>query len=358
MAQKSRIPFTLRVSFLMAVLTATVGCTSNNVTLTCDLAPVLDEYEEGARVDSVQVQRFMDTGEFESIGLGEVNGNIATFKGIIAEPVIGRVQYFLTVPGGTGISKSLVLLEPGHIVLNNEGIITGTINNDAINEALDSLKNIFDDAPAIMEMIGRFKDTHPEAATVLLLVKSFQLMPHQHWLKIWSTIDDRIRKHPLIIECFTIASMNHIREKAAEATSPGRAYTDFQGIWEGKEYRLSDYVGKGKYVLVDFWASWCAPCLKEIPNIIQVYNKYRSRGLEVVGVAVSSDKPENTAKAVEKLGINYPIIYEADGSASKAYGLQFIPQIIIVGPDGTILANGLRGEEIDQTVRELLSSVR
>ena len=70
------------------------------------------------------------------------------------------------------------------------------------------------------------------------------------------------------------------------------------------------------------------------------------------------DKQENTAKAVEKLGIKYPIIYEADGSASKAYGLQFIPQIIIVGPDGTILANGLRGEEIDRMVGELLSSVR
>ena len=135
--------------------------------------------------------------------------------------------------------------------------------------------------------------------------------------------------------------------------SPGAQYKDFQGTWEGKEYKLSDFVSHGKYVLVDFWASWCEPCRKEIPNIIRTYNKYKGKGLEVIGVAVS-DKPEETAKAVKKLGINYTVFNETDNSASTAYGIQSIPQILLIGPDGTILKQGLRGESIGEAVKEAL----
>ncbi|EXG77673.1 thiol-disulfide isomerase-like thioredoxin [Xylanibacter oryzae DSM 17970] len=143
--------------------------------------------------------------------------------------------------------------------------------------------------------------------------------------------------------------------KAVEKqTGEGVMFKDFTVEYEGKTQKLSDYVGKGKYVLVDFWASWCGPCRGEIPNIINVYNKYKGDKFEVLGVA-TWDKPEDTKKAIQELGIAYPQIYNAQNVGSDAYGISGIPEIILFGPDGKILKRGLRGEMIGDTVKQYLS---
>ncbi|MEE3448001.1 MAG: TlpA disulfide reductase family protein, partial [Bacteroidales bacterium] len=94
-------------------------------------------------------------------------------------------------------------------------------------------------------------------------------------------------------------------EQAAEAlakTSEGAMFVDFSAEYDGKTQKLSDYVGKGKYVLVDFWASWCGPCRREIPNLIDVYNKYKGSKFEVIGVA-TWDEPDDTKAAITELQI-------------------------------------------------------
>lgn len=81
-----------------------------------------------------------------------------------------------------------------------------------------------------------------------------------------------------------------------KATAIGQKFTDFSGkAVDGSEVSLSDYVGKGTYALVDFWASWCGPCRAESPHVAQLYNEYKDKGLTVLGVAVW-DKPEHTKK--------------------------------------------------------------
>lgn len=141
---------------------------------------------------------------------------------------------------------------------------------------------------------------------------------------------------------------------AEEKTGEGIMFKDFAVEYEGKTQKLSDYVGKGKYVLVDFWASWCGPCRREIPNIINVYNKYKGDKFDVLGVA-TWDKPQDTKKAMQELGIAYPQIYNAQNVGSDAYGISGIPEIILFGPDGKILKRGLRGEMIGDTVKQYLS---
>ena len=139
-------------------------------------------------------------------------------------------------------------------------------------------------------------------------------------------------------------------EALSQADSTQKAlFPDFEAVYNGKVQKLSDYVGRGKYVLVDFWASWCGPCRREIPYIKNVYRKYAGKDFEVLGVA-TWDKPEATKRAIIEDNILYPQILNAQDAGSKAYGIQGIPEIILFAPDGKILHRGLRGADIEAAV--------
>ena len=139
----------------------------------------------------------------------------------------------------------------------------------------------------------------------------------------------------------------------ARRTAEGQPFVDFEVEHEGCKYRLSDYVGRGQYVLVDFWASWCSPCREEIPNLIQAWERYHDHGLTVLGIA-AWDKPENTLRAIADLHIPYPQILNTQKVATDLYGITGIPHIILFSPDGTVLSRGLRGPQIMETLAEVM----
>lgn len=145
-------------------------------------------------------------------------------------------------------------------------------------------------------------------------------------------------------------------QDAKDATAPGQMFTDFEIPQpDGTVKKLSDYVGKGKYILADFWASWCGPCRREIPNIKKVYDKFHGPKFDVVSIAVW-DKLADTQKAIEVEGLKWNQILDAQKVPTDAYGIEGIPELILFAPDGTILKRGeeLRGDNMEPSIAEYL----
>ena len=117
------------------------------------------------------------------------------------------------------------------------------------------------------------------------------------------------------------------------------------------EVKLSDYVGKGKYILLDFWSPWCGPCRREMPNIKAVYDKYKGDKFDVVSIAVwERELVDVTIETAAKLGMDWNQINNGGREPAELYGVEGIPHLILFGPDGTILKRGFHGAEIDQIV--------
>jgi len=157
---------------------------------------------------------------------------------------------------------------------------------------------------------------------------------------------DRLRAEESITKMVT-------RLRRVEATQAGAQFVDFEGVDDAnKAVRLSDYVGKGHYVLVDFWASWCGPCRREIGHLKKVRDAYTDKGLVILGTVVW-DEMEDHLKAMKELEITWPQIFNKT-EATELYGIAGIPQIILFDPTGKIVARDLRGEEINKLLDKAL----
>ena len=145
--------------------------------------------------------------------------------------------------------------------------------------------------------------------------------------------------------------------KVSASTDPGAMFVDFSGFTvDGKPSKLSDYVGKGKYVLVDFWASWCGPCRQEIPNLLELQKRFAGDKFTVLGVNVWDNEDKFKASLVSE-GIDYPQIFvprNNKDNATELYNIKGIPQIILFAPDGKIIKRDLRGAAMKTLVEEYL----
>jgi thiol-disulfide isomerase/thioredoxin len=155
---------------------------------------------------------------------------------------------------------------------------------------------------------------------------------------------------------------------ARKATAEGMQFTDFtvEHVYGydrsmdpqplKKEVTFSDYVGRGTYVLVDFWSPWCGPCRREVPNIKQVYEQYKDKGLQVLSLAVWERKPQShTIEVAAELGMDWIHINNCGSVPTDIYGVDGIPHLMLIGPDGTILKRGFHGlEGIQEAVSEFI----
>ena len=140
---------------------------------------------------------------------------------------------------------------------------------------------------------------------------------------------------------------------AAMATEIGAIAPDFtlQSV-NGDEVTLSSF--KGKYLLVDFWASWCKPCREENPNVVNAYAEFAAKGFEVLSVSLDRD-PEAWKKAIQDDGLVWTQVIDGEGNTANTYGVTSIPFTILLDKEGKIIAKNLRGEALSHKLSELLN---
>jgi peroxiredoxin len=143
----------------------------------------------------------------------------------------------------------------------------------------------------------------------------------------------------------------------AKKTGIGRIAMDFtQNDTLGKPVTLSSL--KGKYLLVDFWASWCGPCRAENPNVVKAFNKYKEKGFHIIGVSLDNPgQMEKWMKAIHDDGLIWTQVSDLKGWKNEVavqYGIQAIPQNFLLDPEGKIIAKNLRGEELNSKLAEIV----
>ena len=143
---------------------------------------------------------------------------------------------------------------------------------------------------------------------------------------------------------------------AYRRTQIGQKFADFEmADTAGVMHKLSEYVGRGNYVLIDFWATWCGPCMRELPNVKALYDKYHAKGFDIVGISFDQDAASWRA-VIQRKQMNWTHLSDLGGWKSmpvEFYGVRAIPYTMLIAPDGTILDTNLTGEKLAEKLAEI-----
>ena len=173
--------------------------------------------------------------------------------------------------------------------------------------------------------------------------------------------DAGFAQHPYVQNLKRKIEESEARQKEAEEKKQaivGQKFLDLEEADpDGNMHKLSEYVGQGKWVLVDFWASWCGPCKAEMPNVVNAYAKYHDKGFEVVGLSFDREK-EPWVKAITEWEM--PWIHLSDLKywktvASDVYNVNSIPDNLLIDPEGTVVARCLRGAALEAKLAEIFN---
>lgn len=316
--------------------------------------------------DSVVLVRASEGG-FDTIAKAPIKNKAFVFAKSLAQDTTSMLELRLKRK-----YRTAVVLENGSVVADLEkASATGTPLNDKFAKLLEESKA----TASVLEKRFAEAKTDDEKASIYAEYQEGQIKYYSTALEanpnnavglraLRTLLDGSIGAAPeQVAEWRALAGKDIITNPAitsrlrlidaATATQPGKPYVDIEGINDQKEAsKLSDFINKGHYTLVDFWASWCGPCRRAMPGLKKIYETYKDKGLQVVGIAVW-DKWDDHLQAVAKDELPWPQIFNE--KATEPYGINGIPQIMLIGPNGIIAARDLHGEEmITKMLDELL----
>ena len=329
--------------------------------------------------EQIYMQRYTDG---KTMGVTKVEGNRFIFTGVADSADYCRIEV------GPRLYSNLIL-ENGHInvkmvninVFGRQPFATGTPGNEEYarihlladeayahhNDRIDSLRQIYPDEQKLIKAAQPIvKELHQKMTAQAKELFAAHRDDVIGYTLLYSafldglSLDDQIEviesAGPSIL--LTDLAQEKLRKlRRLKKTQPGTPYIDIKGKdANGKGIALSDFIGKGNYVLIDMWSSWCAPCKAEVPNIAENYREFKDKGLSVVGIFVW-DKAENLAPCMKELNITWPQIV-AETSVQKDYGIEGIPEMILFAPDGTIAERGvsLRGAGLKHVLKKYLDN--
>lgn len=333
--------------------------------------------EGGADGDTVYLQEVVGR-QLNNLDTAVIANGTFTFDGVQDS----TVTRYISTGKGNEVLRIDFFLENGKInvaMKKDNNSATGTPNNDAYQEirnkvnALSAKANKIQEAMADttltdelrvanMEQMNQLEEEYGEIQkegikkNINNLV-GVNLFKQNFYNMTTEENDALLQQMPAqFLNDEVIMKIKEITDKQ-KATSIGKKFLDFEmQTPDGKPVKLSDYVGKGKVVLIDFWASWCGPCRREMPNLVEAYAKYKGKNFEIVGVSLDEDGAA-WKDAIKKLNITWPQMSDLKGwnnAGAQLYAVNSIPQTILVDGEGTIIARGLHGEELQTKLAEVL----
>ena len=331
--------------------------------------------EGAADGDKVYMLQVAD-GRPDTVAVADVKGGAFAFEGEAPETAVRYVTYG---NGGTRYMTE-VFLQPGDIevVLAGDSYAKGTVDNDLfltfngalrqLQKEVSSLYNDLascDDEQTRQELAAKMQAKEQEfpglvadfvsgnagsAAGLFVFGQGLDggMLPFATLDSLYTVLTDSIKATALGRE--VAARYDHVA-----ATMPGRTIKDFSmdGL-DGKTYRFAEIVKGAEFTLVDFWASWCPPCMRAVPELKQLAKDYKGRSFQIVGVSLDSKRPEWEG-AVKDKGLDWLQLSDLRGwecEAARLYNVTSIPTVMLVDSTGTIVTKGHSLDEVRAAMGE------
>lgn len=343
--------------------------------------PKTDEYQiSGKIMGKVPAKAYLQIykdGNFNTLDSATFTNGEFKFQGKVDFPDL----YFIQIGGQRNFLPLFVensnIKVQAHVDSLADATITGSATQDEHN-AYKKSKEVFTMQLDSLEQIYRGAQSEEEKEAVLVKYDAIDSLQTEHvkeWIKghgssilapyiirrelvYYLDLDELESLTNVISPALTNYSYTkelHDRIELLRTLKPGMPAPEFtQNNPNDEPVSLSDF--KGKYLMIDFWASWCGPCRRANPTVVSVYNKYKDKGFTILGVSMDKSR-EKWSQAIEDDGLVWSQVSTLEGwgnPVGKQYGVLSIPHAILIDPDGNIVKRGVRPDELDELIGSLV----